>query len=326
MSLPSPAFVAPTTGDATDIPAQRRRVYDLDTNQPKLIVPLSTGDVTITVESVTPELADEWLETYNTRNRTLYADRSEGLARDMNVGSFVFNGDTIRFAVYADGPRKGEAYLADGQHRLDAIRKSEVAQPCLIVRGLPADAQETIDTGKTRTFADTLRLDGWSNENHIAAITRALLLWERDIIVGVNSGGRALGLTTKPELGRYLEEHQDEIKAALRVVGAMSATGLKFATGASKMATAWVLTARLDREAADLFIVDHAIQGKHLDDGHPAKALRDRLLRTDMHRPTPGEAFLLTLWAWNIWRDNRTVSKLQAPSKGWPLPSEFRLR
>jgi len=321
MTVPAPAFVAPTPA-ALDA---KRNPLGVGTAQPRLTVELPTGPVVITVEEVTPETADHWLKMYNTRNRTLYADRAEALSRDMLLGNFVFNGDTVRFSIHATGDHKGEVYLSDGQHRLDAIRKSKTAQLCIVVRGLPDDAQETIDTGKSRSFGDTLRLEGWSNENHIAAVTRALLLWERDIIVGLNSGGTAVGLTTKPELRAYLTEHAEEIRASMKVVYAATGVGLKFAAPSSRLAMAWALCARKDPEAADLFIIENVVQGKRLDDGHPAKALRDRLLRTDVYRPKPAEAFLLTLHAWNIWRDNRQVTRLQPPRE-WPVPSEFTIR
>jgi len=289
----------------------------------RIVVPLPTGPVTITVEDVTPEMAETWLAEYNTHNRKLFDDRSVALARDIEAGAWLFNGDAIRFAQ--DGNR---TVLVDGQHRLDAIRRSRETTLCLVVRGLPLAAQEVIDTGKTRTFGDTLRIEGgWGSENHVAAVTRMLLLWDRDVPVDADGskGGSALSLTTKPELRAYLTEHRDEIVASMEVVKAVQAVGLRFAAPASKLASAWALCARKDRDGADLFIIENVVQGKRLDDGHPAKALRDRLLRTDVYRPKPGQGFLLALHAWNHWR-NETQLKSLVPPRTWPRPSEFVIR
>src|ERR1044072_7644145 len=146
--------------------------FELDANPAQLTVFLPTGPVTITVEDVTPEMAEAWLNEYNTRNRKLYTDRSTALARDIEHGAWLFNGDAIRFAQ--DGAR---TVLIDGQHRLEAIHSSGETVLCLVVRGLPLAAQEIIDTGKTRTFGDTLRIEGWGNEKNNQALTpRALAL------------------------------------------------------------------------------------------------------------------------------------------------------
>ena len=288
----------------------------------RLVVPLPTGPVTITVEDVTPEMAETWLAEYNTHNRKLFEDRATALARDIEAGAWLFNGDAIRFAI-----DNGVVVLIDGQHRLDAIRRSRETTLCLVVRGLPLAAQEVVDTNKSRTFGDTLRIEGWGNENHVAAVTRMLLLWDRDVPIDADGskGGSALSLTTKPELRAYLTEHKDEIVASMEVVKAMQAVGMRFAAPASKMASAWALCARKDRTGADLFIIENVVQGKRLDDGHPAKVLRDRLLRTDIYRPKPGQGFLLTLHAWNHWRNDSRIDRLQPP-RAWPRPSEFVIR
>jgi hypothetical protein len=322
MATPNPAAVFRP-------PAQRNGRKAAE--RPSLVVELPTGPVVITVEDVDPDTAEAWLdpETVNTHNRTKQDDRVAALARDMESGAWVFNGDTIRFCI----DDNGKTFLGDGQHRLAAIVASDTVQPCLIVRGLPDAAQEVIDTGKVRTFGDSLKLDGWSDENHIGAITRMLLLWdERNTVLGVvqpgalrrgGGGGGARALTTKPELYAYLRGHEQEIRDSLKIVKAAGSTGLKFAAPASKLAAAWVLCSRRDAAAAELFIVEHVIQGKHLDDGHPAKALRDRLLRTDVYKPAPGTAFMLTLHAWNHWRrGNLDVDRLQPP-RVWAKPQDF---
>lgn len=316
---PSAVFTAPKQ------PAKASASLAVEST-PHLTIDLPSGPVTITVEDVDPETARQWLENLNTHNRADQDDRVTALARDMANGSWLFNGDTVRFAVGENGP-----FLADGQHRLKAIVRSETTQPCIVVRGLPAAAQEVIDTGKVRTFGDTLKLDGWSNENHIGAITRMLLLWDgRNTVVGLGGGGKGGGggakaLTTKPELYAYLNEHKDEITDSLKVVHAMTATGMRFAAPSSKMAAAWVLLARLDAAAADLFIINYVVKGLDLTPTHPAKSLRDRLLRTDVYRPNPSTAFLLTLHAWKHWRNGTELDKLQAP-RVWPKPDEFGLK
>lgn len=316
----------PPLFDAKPAPRQRRAA-DSNGTAPHLTVDLSTGPVAVTVEDVDAGTARIWLQEFNGHNRTLQEDRVLALGRDMQSGDWLFNGDTIRFARDADGL----SFLVDGQHRLAAIVATEITQPCLVVRGLPVAAQEVIDTGKVRTFGDTLKLDGWVSDNHVAAITRMMLLWDgRNTVLSVNNspgqpgggGGGAKALTTKPELYAYLREHKQEITDSLKVVHAMTGVGLRFAAAASKMAAAWVLCARRDPEAADLFIVEQVIRGRYLGDTDPASHLRTRLTRTDVYRPNSGTAFMLTLYAWNHFRKGTKLDRLQAP-RVWQKPNDF---
>lgn len=60
----------------------------------------------ITVELISPEVADEYLE-HNTHNRPLSVDRVNLYAREMAEGRWQYNADTIRFdknGVLLNGP------------------------------------------------------------------------------------------------------------------------------------------------------------------------------------------------------------------------------
>ncbi|MDP2620568.1 MAG: hypothetical protein Q8P46_10395, partial [Hyphomicrobiales bacterium] len=61
---------------------------------------------------ITPELAREWLEKTNRKNRPLSELKWTAYAVDMLEGRWQYNGDAIRFG--SDG------VLLDGQHRLMA--------------------------------------------------------------------------------------------------------------------------------------------------------------------------------------------------------------
>jgi hypothetical protein len=311
-------------------------VFDLvshsSTASGKIVFSFPWGDVVVTGEDITPDIAADWLERYNTANRNMQKERVSGHFRDMVADNWWFVGDTIRFGRKPDG----EDVLLDGQHRLAAIVKSETTQPYIVVRGLPIDASEAIDTGKVRSVPDTLRLRAknggkiWADENNVAAIGNRLLLWERDIVPAMGPRGRAGGSggsrqATKHELLDYIDNHADEIQDALGVVR-MVRNG-SFSISPSALATAWALLARVDRVGADLFVVEHFVKGLHLEDtAHPAAALRRRLGRDDRWAPPYGEGFMLVLKAWNHWRNSEKVERLQAPRTGWPKPSEFHIR
>ena len=93
------------------------------------------------VVTVTPEIAQEWA-TLNTRNRPVRYNKVAQFARDMAAGQWVLNGESIKIAV--DGT------FLDGQHRIYACIKADVPFETIVIRGLPVEAQDTIDTGISR--------------------------------------------------------------------------------------------------------------------------------------------------------------------------------
>lgn len=317
---------APSAGNPFSVPAQRRTL-PIETT-PHLTFNAPTGDIIITVEMITPEIAKAWLDEYNNHNRKLMSVRADAHARDMAADNWLFIGDTIRFST----DTSGLPLLIDGQHRLEGIAKSGIAQTYIVVRGLPLDAQEVIDTGKFRSFSDSLKLEGWSNEYHAAAVIRRLLLWDSRVVPGIRAGGGGTNKAsvagsnpTKAELLAFGNKRRADVEESMKVVKAMSTKVIT--APPAVVAAAWILLADVDRTGADLFIFEHLIGGKYLDrDDHPAKALRDRLTRSDRWKPTPGEAFMMILKAWNHWRLGEWVERIIPPRNGGWDPANVVIR
>jgi hypothetical protein len=104
---------------------------------------------TFTVETITPEIAAEYL-THNAGNRPVSKTQLDKIAAAMTNGTYRMTGDAIRFG--ADGR------VYDGQHRLHACVKSGVSFTTLVVRNLDAATLLVIDSGKTRSAADQLHI------------------------------------------------------------------------------------------------------------------------------------------------------------------------
>lgn len=128
------------------------------------------SEPSIDIEIITPDLAQQYLLT-NTHNRNVRWHTVDTYARDMTNGNWQYNGDPLRFAT--DGT------LLDGQHRLHAIVQSGETIKMVVMRGLFAHQQHTLDTGIKRSFGDVLRLRGEKNVNALAAIIRGVALWEQ---------------------------------------------------------------------------------------------------------------------------------------------------
>ena len=115
---------------------------------------------------VTPKIAQEFLIT-NIANRAVNVSIVKAYASELSKGSFITNGDSIRFDINGN--------LIDGQHRLLAIIMSGVSANILLVYGLPVEAFKTIDCGKKRSAADILKIEGVDNSTNISAGIRKYL-------------------------------------------------------------------------------------------------------------------------------------------------------
>lgn len=119
-------------------------------------------------EVITPEMAAEWLA-HNTHNRAMKWSKVGAYADDIRDGRWRLNGEAIKFS--------SAGRLLDGQNRLQAVILAEKPIRSLVVRGLPDEAQETMDTGATRRLADVLALRGEQNTANLAAVVRAVYVW-----------------------------------------------------------------------------------------------------------------------------------------------------
>lgn len=118
--------------------------------------------VKMKLESISPGKAAEWL-THNISNRPLNSKRAKKYAKAISDDVWALNGETIKFNC------NGE--LIDGQHRLHAVVISGRTIQSYVLRGLPADAFDTIDSGKSRSNGDRLARRGVKHYALVAAIT-----------------------------------------------------------------------------------------------------------------------------------------------------------
>ena len=103
------------------------------------------------IEVVTLAMAKEYLER-RLPNRTLSESTAARYASDMRDGRWINNGQGIVFDEMGN--------LIDGQHRCRAIILAQMPVTMLVVRGAPAKAMETMDTGKSRSLGDVLQMQG----------------------------------------------------------------------------------------------------------------------------------------------------------------------
>lgn len=111
------------------------------------------GEVEVTFTWLKPSEAKDML-VLNTRNRSIRHGVVRKLRRDIKNDEFEFTGDTIRFAIDANG----NEYLADGQHRLEAIANGDKSVPVIIVRYLQEAVTGFIDQAGPRAARDITKM------------------------------------------------------------------------------------------------------------------------------------------------------------------------
>lgn len=267
-----------------------------DSTVPHAVAP-SGGEVVM----VSPEVATVMLG-HNTHNRDSRASAVAAYAADMTNGDWRWTGDPIRFAT--DGT------LLDGQHRLLAIVESGVTIPLLVIRGLDRDAQEDIDRGVPRKYADVLKLRGESNVVALAALVRRVHMWN----LGSRSNAKS-GSVTVAQLNRTLADHPELREVVSEARGLASRYG---DLPPSLIAFCLWLFASVDQEDADFFM-ERLTDGQSLASGDPIYELRKQL--AGLKANTKGmrsDRYLLaiTIKAWNFYRAGEKVGLLKFRSGG----------
>lgn len=273
----------------------------------------TTSPVEAAVERITPEIAEDWLGR-NSHNRTLRNRHVTTLAGAMSRGEWVVNGDAIRFA--ADGT------LLDGQHRLWAIIEAETAIDSLVIRGLPNEAQETMDAGARRNLADALKLRGETNALNLASIVT--YHWRMD-------QGQVRTVSTRPTVQQAIA-HLDRHPALRDFVGLARSMNSRLRLSAAMVGAVAYQLDSIDGDSAAEFW-RRLDSGAGLDEGSPILHLR-RYLETQALATTGRgggrstsvvTVHALIIKAWNHWRGGEEIGRLLWRSTGtnaeaFPVP------
>lgn len=261
----------------------------------------------VTTMTVTPDIAREWTAR-NDRNRPLRHNKIGQFARDMKAGNWSLNGETVKIDANGD--------LIDGQHRLYACIQADVPFETVVIRGLPPEAQDTVDTGVARRMADQLAIRGEPNANLLAAIARWSLKWHR----GIRTQGATDQEPSHSEMLDFIDADPRLRDAAAWAEQARRR--FRNVTG-SVYGMAWLLLYGSDHAAADEFFA-RILTGENCPPGDPALAFRNRIwnAKDSGERLNQYEQLGYLIMAWNATRENRTLSRL-APPRGGFTPKTF---
>jgi hypothetical protein len=241
------------------------------------------------LKTITPAIASEML-TKNTRNRPANDRHVKRLARQMEMGKWKINGDTICFS--------GDL-LIDGQHRLLAVVQSGVEIEMFVVDGVDPGAFDTKDVGKRRSAADTLATNGEVNCRSLASAV---------CVVDRYMTGR-MGCRVRYENNEVeaLVEEYPGVRESINICRKTS--GL---LPQSILVACHYLFSMKDKIAADEF-ADKLLRGVNLTDGEPVYLLRERLLKnsiSSLKLPSISIAAII-IKAWNAKRTGVSLRTLK---------------
>lgn len=247
--------------------------------------------------TVTPALAAEWLR-LNTKNRNLNARLVADYARDMQSSAWIYNGEAIKRAI--DGT------LLDGQHRLAAIVQSGVTLQMLVVEGLDASAQDTMDSGRKRTSADVFSIHGETNVNVLASIARRVWLWD--------AGNLKFTATQRPstaELKDVVAKYPSLRRSA--DIGTRTNHAYRPASATISGTVHHIVSQIPDAEGDVAEFFARLATGADLSEAHPVLTLRNRLMRDkSAAKNVPfHQGVGLFFRAWNAYREDRTLFTIQ---------------
>jgi hypothetical protein len=252
---------------------------------------------------ITPSMASILLAN-NPKNRPLKRRHIVFLCEEIRNGRWKFNGDAIRIGT--DGS------LIDGQHRLEAVRQTDIAIKALVVDGLDPNVFDTIDGGALRTAGDTLTVAGEKNGRNLAG---ALVVAD-EILSGKTDFYRQVKVSNA-EILNMLNRHPDIRRSMIY------GNTLKRLAPASVTVALHYIFSRKAPEKADRFFQAVAT-GENLDMHNPAYVLRQRLIDNATSKAKLTRRYIAALFvkAWNVWLSGGKTKNLRFREFG-DYPEQF---
>ena len=115
------------------------------------------------MQTITPAKAADMLDA-NITNRPLAKSTVRAFAEAMERGDWLVTHQGIAF--------DSDGVLVDGQHRLAAIIEADVPVDMTVFTDVEPDTFDVLDTGKRRTAADVLAIEGEKSTTLLAAMVR----------------------------------------------------------------------------------------------------------------------------------------------------------
>ena len=156
------------------------------------------GGLRLTVETITPDIARDYLEQNVSNNRNISDRHVAALARDIKAGRYAQNGETLKFSP--------EGELLDGQHRLWGCIVADKPFTTAVVRGVTS--LDDVDRARPRTISNVMEIHGYPTPAKLGVVLSTTWRWE-------NTKWRvAIIRPTSQEALIFLRQNEAELYAA----------------------------------------------------------------------------------------------------------------
>lgn len=242
------------------------------------------ADTDLRTVLLTPEVAQAWLDRFNTSNRKIQKSHVTEIARDIRGGNWMNNAQPIGFS---GNPWTGEARLLNGQHRLEAVVKADAPIEVMIATGLPEEAFDTFDMHARHSHRKYLAK---GDERVLAAAAK--IQWRVD-------NGMAPGDRSSPSAA----EIQETIEAHPSLIDAFQISRKKEMQeiGSAGILTFFISHIRCQDDQLSELYLQQLMNGEGLQRGNPIIKARAKLIgkRGGLTRR---EVLQLLLEAWDEFR------------------------
>lgn len=255
------------------------------------------------IKTITPDVARQMLER-NRRNRPISASNLSRLTNEIRSGMWRLNGETI--IIDSDGG------IHDGQHRLLAVVASGITIQSWVIEGVDPDSFSTVDSGKPRSGADVLAVDGHKQCNRLVAALAFVEQYKRGKLCNGND-------FSNREIVDLAGKHEN-MQASVQFAGSFTKQKLM---PQRVIAGLHFLFSEVDEVGAVEFF-----EMVHTDIGHkevsPIVLLRKVLISNSQSRAklTAYHIAALTIKAWNATRAGSRIKVLRF-SPGGELNESF---
>jgi hypothetical protein len=253
-------------------------------------------------EIITPAKAETLLK-FNNNNRPVSKAMVDIYAKEILANKWVITGDTIKFGITGN--------LIDGQHRLKAIIKANKPIETIVAYDVDDSVFKVIDTGKKRTAADCLAIEGYKNWTVMAAALNLLHRYETGLMDNVSCYGNMSGRTNNEIITLLAIEHPGMEVATSE---AKALRNLRPLIPTSAVAFTYYILSKIDEEMAREFF-NGLNTGEDLKKTSPILHLRNKFQNwrfEAQHKRAAISSFLYVnaiFRTWNYWIEGAQKSR-----------------
>jgi hypothetical protein len=256
---------------------------------------------TVSIEKITPTMAENLLASQVENQRKLGERQVCNLAKEMAEGRFKLSCDAI---VLIRG------ILGNGQHRLEAVRRTRKAQDFLVLRTDDDAMFDIIDCGKPRSIGDVLHGQGLVYTVQTSAIMRTVLYYDCNAITASHIQTQRTDLGNVVTRTNILSAVRENIDSLVEIVNFIKPMYEKTKIISITYTGSLLFKANKhgNGELARLFI--HDLYTGSTGDDCPARVLREKLIKniTSKAKLSKFYIFALLIKAYNSYLAGQKVT------------------